>query len=66
MLEESASVAGIPLVVLEVRATNGGARAFYRRLGYREVGHVTGYYRGLETAIRMARDLREPTSNNAG
>jgi ribosomal-protein-alanine N-acetyltransferase len=65
-LEKSAVVAGISVVYLEVRATNTGAQAFYKRLGYREIGHVPGYYRGCESAIRMARDLWEPRSTDAG
>jgi len=57
-LEETARVGGIFFVNLEVRAGNGGARAFYRALGYREIGYIAGYYSGWETAIRMTHDLR--------
>ncbi len=56
-LEKSALVAGISVVHLEVRATNPGAVAFYRRLGYETIGRVGNYYCGREDAIRMARDL---------
>ncbi len=37
-LESSARVAGTFTVQLELRASNDGARRFYERLGYREVG----------------------------
>jgi ribosomal-protein-alanine N-acetyltransferase len=57
-LEQSAIVAGTFDVSLEVRAANGTGRLFYSALGYREVGHISGYYNGVEDAIRMARDLR--------
>lgn len=56
-LEKPALVAGITTVELEVRAGNRGARAFYERLGYREVGRLAGYYQGRESAIRMRRAL---------
>jgi ribosomal-protein-alanine N-acetyltransferase len=56
-LEESARVAGTFIVYLEVRASNQGARAFYRKLGYREIIYVPRYYGGHEPAVRMAHDL---------
>jgi [ribosomal protein S18]-alanine N-acetyltransferase len=56
-VEESASVAGLFLVQLEVRASNRQARRFYARLGYRETGRTAGYYSGVEDAIRLERDL---------
>jgi len=56
-LEAPALVAGITSVVLEVRESNRGARAFYERLGYRALGHVANYYQGREAAIRMGRRL---------
>jgi ribosomal-protein-alanine N-acetyltransferase len=56
-LEKPALVAGITDVFLEVRDTRFGARAFYERLGYRALGRMTGYYQGLESAIRMGREL---------
>ena len=58
-LESSARVAGVSVVHLEVRETNQGGHAFYRRLGYRRVGRVPGYYCGREAALRYARDLWE-------
>jgi ribosomal protein S18 acetylase RimI-like enzyme len=57
-LEETALTAGTFIIELELRAENEAARAFYRALGYRELGCVPGYYQGIETAIRMERDLR--------
>lgn len=62
-LEASARTAGIFLVHLELRATNDGARQFYERLGYREVGTRSAYYGGREDALRMSHDLTvAPTS----
>ena len=57
-LEEAALVAGITAINLELRVNNFGARTFYRVLGYREASYIAGYYRGVETAVRMTRDIR--------
>ncbi len=57
-LEASARVAGTFVVSLEVRAANLAARSFYRKLGYRELVCLPRYYNGIETAVRMSRDLR--------
>ena len=54
-LERPARVAGLARIVLEARADNAGARAFYGRLGYRALARVPGYYGGREAAVRMAR-----------
>ncbi len=58
-LGKLARVGGILRVELEVRADDPGARAFYRRLGYREIDRWSGYYRGRVDAVRMAR-VRHP------
>lgn len=57
-LEKSAATAGTFDVALEVREGNVGARWFYRKLGYREVRCLVGYYGRVENAVRMVRDLR--------
>lgn len=57
-LEESAVVAGVFQIRLEVRETNIGAVRFYRKLGYQRQRTIKGYYSGLENAVRLARDLR--------
>jgi len=62
-LEASARVAGIERLILECRAANDVARAFYRRHGYDEVQRLRGYYgEGAEDAVRMRKQLakREP------
>ncbi len=64
-LEESALVAGVFVVCLEVRAANAAGQAFYRHLGYRPVCRVARYYCGEETAVRMARDLSVPSPSQA-
>jgi [ribosomal protein S18]-alanine N-acetyltransferase len=56
-LEETALTAGTFIIGLELRAGNEAASALYRALGYRELGQIPGYYQGVESAIRMARDL---------
>src|ERR671918_1596328 len=56
-LEKCAIVAGIFKVDLEVRAGNEGAQIFYKRMGYRTLVHLPGYYQGIEAALRMGRDL---------
>jgi [ribosomal protein S18]-alanine N-acetyltransferase len=57
-LEETALTAGTFIIGLELRAGNEAARAFYRALGYCELGSIPGYYQGVESAIRMGRDVR--------
>lgn len=49
---------GVPLLWLRVRASNLGARRFYRRLGFRERGRFQGYYLDPdEPAVIMAMDV---------
>jgi len=60
-LETSAAIAGIELIFLEARATNGSARAFYRAHGYRELAVLPRYY-GREDAVRIGKDLAVGTS----
>jgi hypothetical protein len=31
---------------------------FYRSLAFKETTYLPGYYRGVETALRMSRDIR--------
>ena len=57
-LEETALTAGSFLIGLELRAGNEAARALYNTLGYHELGQIPGYYQGVESAIRMMRDVR--------
>ena len=57
-LEDSALVAGITTITLELRVNNFAARTFYRVLGYKEMNYIPGYYRGIETAVKMGRDIR--------
>ncbi len=60
-LETTAIAAGTPLVRLEVRADNPGARAFYLALGYTPVLTIPGYYSRRIAAVRMQHDLRKPS-----
>ena len=57
-LEETAETAGTFVIGLELRASNESALKFYTKLGYRELERITGYYQGVEPAIRMSRDVR--------
>ena len=56
-LIESARVAGIASVHVELRMANAAAFAFYRSVGFSETIRIRGYYRGRETARRMIRML---------
>jgi len=58
-LEDSALVAGVSIIYLEVRAGNTGAQRFYENLGYRRIRRLHGYYRGREAAVCMGIDLWE-------
>ena len=57
-LEESALVAGIGTINVELRANNYAALDFYRALGFHQTAYIAGYYSGVETALRMSRDIR--------
>jgi ribosomal-protein-alanine N-acetyltransferase len=63
-VEESAVVAGLFAIRLEVRTSNKPARRFYAALGYRESGVVERYYSGVEDAVQLSRDLRTVDANN--
>lgn len=59
-LIESAIVAGVSSVHLELRAGNRSAIDFYRALGFSQTLLISGYYQGREHAVRMLRVLRPP------
>jgi [ribosomal protein S18]-alanine N-acetyltransferase len=63
-LLESARVAGMASVHLELRSNNDAARRFYRAMNFYETVLVPGYYRSgegrKEGALRMLRVLRAP------
>jgi len=59
-LLDSARIAGIAELSLELRAGNADARAFYRTMGFSDAGLLPGYYRKREPALRMLRVLRSP------
>jgi len=59
-LLESACVAGISSLHVELRAGNTAARRLYRSVGFVETLRLPGYYRGRESALRMIRMLRAP------
>jgi len=65
-LEETALTAGTFVIGLELREGNAAARAFYHALGYRELGQIPGYYQGIESAIRMVRDVRAQRASAPG
>ena len=59
-LTESAQVAGVMSIHVELRAQNHAAHALYRTAGFAESLRIPGYYSGRETAVRMLRLLRSP------
>ncbi|MDH3280476.1 MAG: GNAT family N-acetyltransferase [Gammaproteobacteria bacterium] len=56
-LEQTALIAGTPMVYLETRAGNTPAICFYQRLGYAVFDRIHGYYRAREDALRLGKDL---------
>lgn len=56
-MEKTALVAGIGIMYLEARLRNAGARNFYNRIGYKEFRLERGRYRGIETGVRLGKDL---------
>lgn len=63
-LEATAQVAGCKAIRLEVRITNPGAMAFYRRHGFEEAGVSAGYYEGVEDAVRMVKRFSSPPASD--
>ena len=61
-LTESARVAGVASIRLELRADNDSEHAFYRALGFGESAVVPGYYEGRVAARRMSCQLRPPAA----
>ena len=59
-LVESAEVAGMASIHVELRADNSAAYALYDAMGFVETLRERGYYQGRETAVRMMRLLRAP------
>jgi ribosomal protein S18 acetylase RimI-like enzyme len=62
-LLESAQVAGMVSVHLELRASNHAALSFYRTLGFQQTLVLAGYYEQREAAIRMMCLLRAPDAS---
>jgi ribosomal-protein-alanine N-acetyltransferase len=56
-LVQSARVAGILRIDLELRAHNTQARAFYETLEFVVTGLKPNYYEGIEPALTMSRKL---------
>lgn len=56
-LLQSARVAGVQAIDLELRADNAAALAFYRQLGFAQTQRVPAYYDGRVAAQRMTLQL---------
>ncbi|MGI9333750.1 MAG: GNAT family N-acetyltransferase [Gammaproteobacteria bacterium] len=63
--EKVALTAGLAHVELELRATNTGALAFYRQLGYREFAIARGYYSSIEDARRLRHEIGQNADSSA-
>ncbi len=56
-LEETLRVAGVGNVQVELRASNAVARSFYEKVGFELINATSKYYRGVETALHMIKEL---------
>jgi ribosomal-protein-alanine N-acetyltransferase len=56
-MEGYAIALGHGLIHLLVRSTNISAQNFYRKLGFREIGIIHGYYSNRESALQMRHKL---------
>jgi len=56
-LVQSACVAGMQRIDLELRAHNADARSFYEKLDFTVTGLKPQYYQGTEPALTMSRKL---------
>lgn len=61
-LESTLMVAGIRTIKLETRSGNAGAHAFYRHHGFVEHDRRSGYYQGVEDAVRYIKQLGLPSA----
>jgi ribosomal-protein-alanine N-acetyltransferase len=61
-LESTLTVAGIRTLKLETRSGNAGARAFYQHRGFVETDRRSGYYQGVEDAVRYLKQLGSPSA----
>ena len=61
-LEATLRTAGIRSAQVELRASNLAARAFYERVGFEQVNATQRYYRGVETALHMVKELTAGSS----
>ena len=59
-LEKPALIAGVQHVRVEARADNQKALSFYRRLGFKPVKTVAGYYSGVVDAVQLEKPLLPP------
>lgn len=58
IMVEACKAAGIKKIFLEVRESNGGARKFYSRMGFKEDGRRRQYYRQpVEDALVLIRTV---------
>ena len=59
-LEKPALIAGVRQLRVEARADNEKALSFYRRLGFKPVKTVAGYYSGMVDAVQLEKQLAAP------
>ena len=59
-LEKPALIAGVRQLRVEARADNEKALSFYRRLGFKPVKTVAGYYSGMVDAVQLEKQLEAP------
>ncbi len=60
-LEQAARAAGAQRIVVEARADNLSALAFYQRQGFERSGRIAGYYTSGLDAVRLEKMLRAAT-----
>jgi ribosomal protein S18 acetylase RimI-like enzyme len=65
-LLDTARVAGMVSVHLELRAGNRAALGLYRKLGFAQTLMLAGYYEQREAALRMMCLLRAPDAQPPG
>lgn len=59
-LVDSARIAGLERIIVEVRADNAKALAYYANLGFTCKRRLVGYYAGREDALQLVRLLMDP------
>ena len=64
LVDRAMSYPGVRKLRAEVRASNTGAQAFYKRMGFRVVGTISNYYGDEDALVMQNGDSRSESPNS--